>query len=212
MDKKDLLLYAVTDRSWLDEGETLEEQVEKCLKGGATCIQLREKQLSEEEFLEEARRMKAVCAKYHVPLLINDNVEIALAVDADGVHVGQSDMEALDVRAKLGPDKIIGVTAKTVEQALLAEKHGADYLGSGAVFGTSTKEDASKMDHQVLKQICQAVQIPVVAIGGITEENVAELAGKGICGVAVVSAIFAKKDIEAATRELKKRTEEMVKA
>ena len=212
MDKNDLLLYAVTDRSWLPEGETLEEQVEKCLKGGATCIQLREKQLSEEEFLEEARRMKAVCAKYHVPLLINDNVEIALAVDADGVHVGQSDMEAEDVRAKLGPDKIIGVTAKTVEQALLAEKHGADYLGSGAVFGTSTKEDASKMDHQVLKQICQAVQIPVVAIGGITEENVAELAGKGICGVAVVSAIFAKKDIEAATRELKKRTEEMVKA
>lgn len=212
MDKNDLLLYAVTDRNWLPEGETLEEQVEKCLKGGATCIQLREKQLSEEEFLEEARRMKAVCAKYHVPLLINDNVEIALAVDADGVHVGQSDMEAEDVRAKLGPDKIIGVTAKTVEQALLAEKHGADYLGSGAVFGTSTKEDASKMDHQVLKQICQAVQIPVVAIGGITEENVAELAGNGICGVAVVSAIFAKKDIEAATRELKKRTEEMVKA
>lgn len=212
MDKNDLLLYAVTDRSWLPEGETLEEQVEKCLRGGATCIQLREKQLSEEEFLEEARRMKAVCAKYHVPLLINDNVEIALAVDADGVHVGQSDMEAEDVRAKLGPDKIIGVTAKTVEQALLAEKHGADYLGSGAVFGTSTKEDASKMDHQVLKQICQAVQIPVVAIGGITEENVAELAGNGICGVAVVSAIFAKKDIEAATRELKKRTEEMVKA
>ena len=212
MDKNDLLLYAVTDRSWLPEGETLEEQVEKCLKGGATCIQLREKQLSEEEFLEEARRMKAVCAKYHVPLLINDNVEIALAVDADGVHVGQSDMEAEDVRAKLGPDKIIGVTAKTVEQALLAEKHGADYLGSGAVFGTSTKEDASKMDHQVLKQICQAVQIPVVAIGGITEENVAELAGNGICGVAVVSAIFAKKDIEAATRELNKRTEEMVKA
>ena len=212
MDKNDLLLYAVTDRNWLPEGETLEEQVEKCLKGGATCIQLRENHLSEEEFLEEARRMKAVCAKYHVPLLINDNVEIALAVDADGVHVGQSDMEALDVRAKLGPDKIIGVTAKTVEQALLAEKHGADYLGSGAVFGTSTKEDASKMDHKVLKQICQAVQIPVVAIGGITEENVAELAGKGICGVAVVSAIFAKKDIEAATRELKKRTEEMVKA
>lgn len=212
MDKKDLLLYAVTDRSWLDEGETLEEQVEKCLKGGVTCIQLREKHLSEEEFLEEARRMKVVCAKYHVPLLINDNVEIALAVDADGVHVGQSDMEAQDVRAKMGPDKIIGVTAKTVEQALLAEKHGADYLGSGAVFGTSTKEDASKMDHKVLKQICQAVNIPVVAIGGITEENVAELAGNGICGVAVVSAIFAKKDIEAATRELKLRTEEMVKA
>ena len=212
MDKKDLLLYAVTDRSWLKDGETLEQQVEACLRGGATCVQLREKHLVEEEFLKEAKKMKAVCEKYHVPLLINDNVEIALAMNADGVHVGQSDMEAEDVRAKLGPDKIIGVTAKTVEQALLAEKHGADYLGVGAVFGTSTKEDATKLDHAVLKQICQAVHIPVVAIGGITEENVGELAGNGICGVAVVSAIFAKKDIESATRELKVRTEKMVRA
>ena len=210
-DKKDLLLYAVTDRAWL-RGETLYGQVEKALKGGATFMQLREKNLDEEHFLQEAVEIKELCKKYHVPFVINDNVDIAVKMDADGVHVGQSDMEAEDVRAKLGPDKIIGVTAKTVEQALLAEKHGADYLGSGAVFGTRTKEDASKMDHQVLKQICQAVQIPVVAIGGITEENVAELAGNGICGVAVVSAIFAKKDIEAATRELKKRTEEMVKA
>lgn len=212
MDKKDLLLYAVTDRSWLKEGETLAEQVEKCLKGGATCVQLREKRLSKKEFLEEAKKIKKVCAKYHVPFLINDDVEIALEVDADGVHVGQSDMEAMDVRAKLGPDKIIGVTAKTVEQAVLAEKHGANYLGSGAVFGTSTKEDASKLDHKILKAICETVHIPVVAIGGITEENVEELAGNKVAGVAVVSAIFAKEDIEAATRELKMKTEKMVKA
>ncbi|MDY5846639.1 MAG: thiamine phosphate synthase [Bariatricus sp.] len=212
MDKKDLLLYAVTDRSWLKEGETLAEQVEKCLKGGATCVQLREKRLSKKEFLEEAKKIKKVCAKYHVPFLINDDVEIALEVDADGVHVGQSDMEVMDVRAKLGPDKIIGVTAKTVEQAVLAEKHGANYLGSGAVFGTSTKEDASKLDHKILKAICETVHIPVVAIGGITEENVEELAGNKVAGVAVVSAIFAKEDIEAATRELKMKTEKMVKA
>lgn len=212
MDKKDLLLYAVTDRSWLKEGETLAEQVEKCLKGGATCVQLREKRLSKKEFLEEAKKIKKVCAKYHVPFLINDDVEIALEVDADGVHVGQSDMEAMDVRAKLGPNKIIGVTAKTVEQAVLAEKHGANYLGSGAVFGTSTKEDASKLDHKILKAICETVHIPVVAIGGITEENVEELAGNKVAGVAVVSAIFAKEDIEAATRELKMKTEKMVKA
>ena len=212
MDKKDLLLYAVTDRSWLKEGETLAEQVEKCLKGGATCVQLREKRLSKKEFLEEAKKIKKVCAKYHVPFLINDDVEIALEVDAYGVHVGQSDMEVMDVRAKLGPDKIIGVTAKTVEQAVLAEKHGANYLGSGAVFGTSTKEDASKLDHKILKAICETVHIPVVAIGGITEENVEELAGNKVAGVAVVSAIFAKEDIEAATRELKMKTEKMVKA
>ena len=211
MDKNDLLLYAVTDRSWLPEGETLEEQVEKCLKGGATCIQLREKHLSEEEFLEEARRMKAVCAKYHVPLLINDNVEIALAVDADGVHVGQSDMEALDVRAKLGPDKIIGVSAHTVEEALLAEKHGADYLGVGAVFPTSSKDDVDVLPYETLKAICEAVSIPVVAIGGISQENVAKLAGSGICGVAIISAIYAAKNIQADAADLKSATSEMLK-
>ena len=210
MDKKDLLLYAVTDRSWLDEGETLEEQVEKCLKGGATCIQLREKHLSEEEFLEEARRMKVVCAKYHVPLLINDNVEIALAVDADGVHVGQSDMEAGDVRAKLGKNKIIGVTAKTVEQALLAEKRGADYLGVGAVFHTGSKADAKEISHETFKEICAAVKIPVVAIGGISKDNVMQLAGYGMDGIAVISGIFAQPDIEEAARNLKKMTIEML--
>lgn len=209
-DKKDLLLYAVTDRSWLN-GETLYSQVEKALKGGATFMQLREKDLDEESFLKEAVEIKELCRKYGVPFVINDNVDIALSMDADGVHVGQSDMEALDVREKLGPDKIIGVSAQTVEQALLAEKHGADYLGVGAVFHTGTKLDADDVSFETLKEICQAVSIPVVAIGGITRDNLMKLKGSDIAGVAVVSAIFAQKDIEAATRDLLEKTKEMVK-
>ena len=209
-DKKDLLLYAVTDRSWLN-GETLYSQVEKALKGGATFMQLREKDLDEKSFLKEAVEIKELCRKYGVPFVINDNVDIALSMDAEGVHVGQSDMEALDVRAKLGPDKIIGVSAQTVEQALLAEKHGADYLGVGAVFHTGTKLDADDVSFETLKAICQAVSIPVVAIGGITRDNLMELKGSDIAGVAVVSAIFAQKDIEAATRDLLEKTKEMVK-
>ena len=208
-DKKDLLLYAVTDRHWLN-GRTLYSQVEEALKGGATFIQLREKELDEEHFLEEAKEIKELCRRYQVPFVINDNVEIALAVDADGVHVGQSDMEALDVRAQLGEDKIIGVSARTVEQALLAEKHGADYLGVGAVFQTGTKTDAREVEHSVLKEICTKVDIPVVAIGGITQDNVKELSGSGINGVAVISAIFAQKDIETATAKLKSCVEQMV--
>lgn len=202
-DKKDMLLYAVTDRSWL-KGESLYSQVEKALKGGVTMVQLREKELSQEEFLKEAREIKALCRKYQVPFLINDNVEIALAVDADGVHVGQSDMEANAVREKLGPDKIIGVTAKTVEQAQRAEKAGADYLGSGAIFGTATKQDAKKMEPETLRAICESVSIPVVAIGGITKENALRLRDCRLAGAAVVSGIFAQPDIEKATRELKK--------
>ena len=209
-DKKDLLLYAVTDRSWLN-GETLYSQIEKSLKGGATFMQLREKDLDEESFLKEAVEIKELCKKYNVPFVINDNVDIALSMGADGVHVGQSDMEALDVRKKLGPDKIIGVSVQTVEQALLAEKHGADYLGVGAVFHTGTKLDASDVSFETLKEICQAVSIPVVAIGGITKDNLMELKGSGIAGVAVVSAIFAQKDIEAATKELLEKTKKMVK-
>ena len=172
-DKKGLLLYAVTDRSWLN-GETLYSQVEKALQGGATFIQLREKNLDQDHFMEEALELKKLCAAYHVPFVINDNVEIAAKMDADGVHVGQSDMEAGDVRAKLGPDKIIGVSAQTVEQAILAEQRGADYLG-------------------------------VIAIGGITRDNVTELSGSGICGIAVISAIFAQKDIVSATKDLKEQ-------
>ena len=209
-DKNDLLLYGVTDRSWLN-GRTLYEQVEDALKGGATFIQLREKDLDVDSFLKEALEIKELCAHYHVPFVINDNVEIAKKIDADGVHVGQHDMEASNVRAILGPDKIIGVSAQTVEQAVLAEKMGADYLGVGAVFSTSTKKDAADVSKETLKAICEAVNIPVIAIGGIGADNILSLQGSGICGIAVVSAIFAAKDIEAATKVLKDRTEKMLK-
>ena len=206
---EDLLVYAVTDRSWL-YGESLYSQVEKALKGGATFIQLREKELDEEQFLKEAMEIKELCKRYHVPFVINDNVEIAVKVEADGVHVGQSDMEAGNVRDKLGKDKIIGVSTQTVEQALLAEKQGADYLGVGAVFPTGTKLDAVEVGYDRLQEICNAVHIPVVAIGGITRENIIQLKGSGVSGVAVVSAIFASKDIEAATKELCNKTKEMI--
>ena len=207
--KDQLLLYAVTDRHWLN-GRTLHSVVKESLDGGVTFVQLREKKLDEAHFMEEAKDLQVLCKEYNVPFIINDNVDIALAMDADGVHVGQSDMEAGDVRAKLGPDKIIGVSAQTVEQAILAEKHGADYLGVGAVFQTGTKTDAREVEHSVLKEICTKVDIPVVAIGGITQDNVKELSGSGINGVAVISAIFAQKDIETATAKLKSCVEQIV--
>lgn len=204
-DKNSLLLYAVTDRTWLGEA-TLYEQVEKALQGGATFIQLREKELDEEHFLQEAIEIQALCRRYKVPFVINDNVQIALDMNADGVHVGQSDMEAGNVRELLGPDKIIGVSAQTVEQALLAQERGADYLGVGAVFPTTSKDDAAEVSKETLKAICEAVDIPVVAIGGINQTNVVELQGSGIAGVAVISAIFAQKDIRSATAKLKEET------
>ena len=207
--EKDLLLYAVTDRSWLD-GQTLAQQTEEALKGGVTFVQIREKDLCREEFSKEARELKALCQAYGVPFVVNDDVELAMEVDADGVHVGQSDMEAGRVREKLGPDKIIGVSAQTVEQALLAESRGADYLGVGAVFATGSKADASEVDHETVKAICQAVHIPVIAIGGITRENVGALTGTGVCGVAVISAIFAQEDVEEGTRNLKEAVRCMV--
>lgn len=208
--KEDLLLYAVTDRSWLN-GETLYAQVEKALKGGVTFVQLREKALDEQAFLEEAKEIQKLCAKYHVPFVINDNVEIAAQIGADGVHVGQSDMEAGDVREKLGLDRIIGVSAQTVEQAVRAQERGADYLGVGAVFPTGSKADAVEVSHETVRAITEAVDIPVIAIGGITKDNVSELSGTGICGIAVISAIFAQEDIEGAARVLKERTEAAVK-
>ena len=207
----DLLLYAVTDRSWLGE-QTLYEQVEEALKGGATFIQLREKELDDKTFLEEAIAIQKLCKKYQIPFVINDNVEIALKMNADGVHVGQGDMEAGGVRSLLGKDKILGVSAQTVEQAVLAEQKGADYLGVGAVFHTGSKADADDVSHETLKAICKAVSIPVVAIGGIGKHNVLELKGSGICGIAVISAIFAAKDIRSATAELKILTEQAVKS
>lgn len=208
-DKKDLLLYAVTDRSWL-RNQTLYEQVEEALRGGATFIQLREKKLGYDEFLEEAKQIQKLCKEYKVPFVINDNVEIAKQIGADGVHVGQDDMESGKVRTLLGEDKIIGVSAHNVEEALLAQANGADYLGVGAVFNTTSKDDVSTLNHEVLKEICKAVSIPVIAIGGINEENVLKLAGTGICGVAVISAIFAKDDIKEATKSLRQKVEKMV--
>lgn len=208
--KENLLLYAVTDRHWLD-GRTLKEVVLESLEGGVTMLQLREKHLDEAHFLEEAKELQTLCRSWHVPFLINDNVEIALAMEADGVHVGQSDMAVGDVRKKLGDDKIIGVSAQTVEQALLAEKAGADYLGVGAVFPTSSKDDANEVTYETLKAICSAVSIPVVAIGGITQENVHQLAGSGICGAAVISAIYAEPNIKKAAAELKKAVKETIK-
>lgn len=210
LDKKDLLLYAVTDRHWLAENESLYSVVEKALRGGATFIQLREKQLEEEQFMKEAKEIKALCARYEVPFVINDNVDIAVSMDADGVHVGQSDMAAGDVRAQIGSDKILGVSAHTVEQAKLAEAQGADYLGVGAVFPTGSKDDADDVDHETLKAICDAVNIPVIAIGGITVDNTPQLSGSGICGIAVISAIFGQKNIEEAARKLAEVTKEMV--
>lgn len=208
-DKKDLLLYAVTDRSWVGDS-TLYHQVEEALKGGATFVQLREKDMPEEEFQAEALEIQKLCRQYGVPFVIDDDVELARKVNADGVHVGQSDMEAGDVRAILGEDKILGVSAQTVEQAVLAQQRGADYLGVGAVFHTDSKADAKPVSHETLKAICEAVTIPVVAIGGIGRGNVKELAGSGICGVAVISAIFAAENIREATAQLKALTQEMV--
>ena len=205
-----LRLYAVTDRSWVGR-QTLLQQVECALRGGATCVQLREKELNAEAFLAEAKEIKELCGRYGVPFLINDNVELALAVDADGVHVGQEDMDARDVRSLIGKDKILGVTAKTVQQALRAQQAGADYLGSGAVFGSTTKTNAKPMTRQLLQSICQSVSIPVVAIGGIHRGNIAALAGTDIRGVAVVSGIFGAADIEEECRLLKTEIERIVK-
>lgn len=207
--KEHCVLYAVTDRAWVGE-LTLAQQVEQALKGGVTMIQLREKDLDEETFEKEALEIQALCKKYQVPFLINDNVALAKKIDADGVHVGQGDMKAGAVRAMLGSDKIIGVTAKTVEQAREAQEAGADYLGSGAVFGTETKMDTKKMDHDTLQKICESVQIPVVAIGGITANNVMELKGRKMAGVAVVSGIFANSDIEQASRHFKNLVLEII--
>ena len=201
-----LKLYAVTDREWTGE-QTLEEQVKAALEGGVTLVQLREKNLDDEKFLEEAIKIKAVTDTYQVPLIINDNIDVCLKSGAAGVHVGQSDMEAGCVRTLLGPDKIIGVTAKTEAQAKIAYENGADYIGCGAVFGSKTKLDTSAISLEQLDAVCQATPLPVVAIGGINAENIEQLAGHNMNGVAVVSAIFAQKDITAATIDLMHKVE-----
>lgn len=209
VDKKSMFLYGITDRSWVGE-RTLMEQVEESLKGGVTFLQLREKQLSRDEILKEAKEMKKMAARYQVPFVINDNVDIALASGADGVHVGPKDMDVRMAREKLGPDKIIGASCRSVEAAIKAEEMGADYLGVGAVFATSTKEDAKVISKDLLKAICEAVTIPVVAIGGIKEDNMMTLKGSGVSGICMISGIYAQKDIEGACGRLLNHAKEIV--
>ena len=208
--RKSMLLYAVTDQMWLREGETLTDVVESVLQNGATFLQIREKDLAEDAFEAEAERLKTLCARHEVPFVVNDSVEIALKISADGVHVGQSDIKGRDIRAIIGPDKILGISAGTVEEAMAAEKAGADYIGVGAVFPTGTKKNATPMTMELLKEIVSYVSIPVVAIGGINAENILQLCDSGVDGVAVVSAIFAADDPGKATANLRKLAEEMV--
>ena len=208
-DKKHMLLYAVTDRAWVGT-QTLFEQVEAALRGGVTCVQLREKELDEAAFLREAGELCALCRRYGVPFIVNDNVDVALACGADGVHVGQEDMAAGEVRRRVGADMILGVSVHTVEEARQALRDGADYLGLGAVFPTGTKTDVDQMPHDTLRAICEAVDVPVVAIGGINQDNILQLSGSGVDGVALVSAIFSAKDIEGACQRLRALSEKMV--
>lgn len=207
--KEMLLLYAVTDRSWVGR-QSLYEQIEDALKGGVTIVQLREKNLADDEFVAEAIKIKELCHRYHVPLIINDNVDVALKSGADGVHVGIEDIPVSKIRKKVGKDFIIGATAKTVEQAKAAEKAGADYLGVGAVFPSPTKKNAIRITTEQLKEICSSISIPAVAIGGISLENVLEIKGGGMDGIAVVSAIFAADDIQKTTAELKEKAKAVV--
>lgn len=199
----ELRLYAVTDRRALPAGVTLAQAVEAALDGGVTCLQLREKEASAGEILALARTLLPLCRARRVPLLINDRVDIALAAGADGVHLGQEDLPLPEARALLGPDRILGATAHTVAEALRAQAEGADYLGVGAMFPTGTKADTVPTSTDTLKAICAAVSIPVVAIGGVNAENLPTLAGTGIAGAAVVSAIFSQSDLTAAARALR---------
>lgn len=209
--RESLRLYAVTDRAWLNGG-SLASAVEQAISGGATFVQLREKELTYGAFLEQTQAVKAVTDRYRVPYVVNDNIQVALACGADGVHIGQSDETAALARAQLGPNKILGISVQTVAQALAAEKAGADYLGVGAVFPTATKRDADYVPYALLKEICESVDIPVVAIGGIGARNVPELCGSGIAGVAVISALFAAPDIRAAAEELYELTGRLKRA
>jgi thiamine-phosphate pyrophosphorylase len=207
-----MLLYAITDRTWLKEGQSLVDVVRGVLRSGATFLQIREKDLAPDAFEAEAEALRDLCREYRVPFVVNDNVDVALRCGADGVHVGQSDIRGRDIRALIGPDKILGISAGTVEEAVAAQKAGADYIGVGAVFGTTTKKDARSMTVERLREIAGSVTIPVVAIGGISAANIAQLSGSGIDGVAVISAIFASPDPAAAAADLLTRAKGVVGA
>lgn len=207
--KDNMLLYVVTDRTWLGNNK-LYEQVEEIVQSGATFIQLREKNLDYDSFVAEGRQIRKITDRYNIPFVINDNIDVALAVGADGIHVGQKDLEARKCRELIGEDMILGVSAQTKEQALLAEKSGADYIGVGAVFETSTKTDAKPVSYDTLKEICSSVSIPVIAIGGINEDNIQKLKGSHIDGVAVISAVFAARDKKKAVKTLLSLVKEAV--
>lgn len=202
LDKRQLTLYAITNRNWLNNS-TMENDVEKALRAGVTILQIREKNITEEEYIERTQSLKKITEKFNVPLIVNDNIEVAIKSGADGVHLGQDDINSLSIRERIGEKMILGVSAHNVEEAKKAEEMGANYLGVGAVFSTSTKNDAENIPFGTLKEICDTVSIPVVAIGGITKENIKGLIGSGISGISVISAIFAEKDIEKATKEIK---------
>lgn len=206
-----LRLYAVTDRAWAADEDALMDQVAAAIDGGAGIVQLREKHLDHDAFLKEAKRFVALCREKGAVSIINDDVDIALAADADGVHVGQEDLAAGRAREVLGPDKIVGVSAHNVDEALAAQAAGADYLGVGAAFVTGTKTDAKPITRETIRAVTAAVDIPAVAIGGITRENLPQLSGCGLAGVAVVSALFAQPDVKAAARELLALSEEMAR-
>ncbi len=209
MKATDLQLYAITDRYWLN-GTRLADQVEEVLSNGATFLQLREKEFSHEELVAEAVEIKKIAEKYQVPFVINDDIYAAKEIDADGVHIGQSDMSCQQARELLGPEKIIGLSAGNLEEAVTAEKMGADYIGVGAVFHTDTKENTTAVTFDELREITQTVTIPVVAIGGIKKDNLMQLKGTGIDGISVISAIFGQSDPGAATRELVTLTRKML--
>lgn len=203
LDKKKLLLYAITDRTWSPSLDIFYEQIEESLKAGVTFLQLREKMLDKQSFLNEAKIIKKICANYNIPFIINDNIEIAQEIDADGVHIGQNDISIVEAKKLIANNKIIGVTVHSLEEALIAEKNGASYLGVGAIFKTNSKDDANVINIDELKKICLSVNIPVVAIGGIKKDNLSILQNTGISGIAVISAIYSQKDIHLATKELK---------
>lgn len=198
-----LELYLVSDRSWLN-GRLLEDDIEQAIQGGVTIVQLREKDLNEQDFIEVAKKIKTLCSKYQIPFIINDNLNVALAIDSDGIHIGQDDLPVSLVREKIGPDKILGVSVHNLDEALKAKEQGADYLGVGAMFSTATKNDATDVSNQELLNITTNIDLPIVAIGGINQSNCLQLKGTKIDGIAIVSAIMAADDIKAATQQLKR--------